>query len=462
MATRWTVYLASLGTPVGGDHDGSEYLEQHSMIYDSSALDSEYSDKDNLIIYDPVLTREANEAGSFECDIPPYNTGYDEFDTYKDNVSGILKTYVAIYRDGNPYWQGRITEVTKDFNNNKHIYAEGDLALYNDFQCKITWADFEGYSDDNGRVMYLPLKFFTTVAQVPTNIPYGAEGKVTSPAFTYGIDAQLSDVLLMLGTNTSTDNTGDVVYMSRWEALKDHFLDGLMDTYQDRAFIYTSRYQTGTSSLVFKRQLNLLLFGTDGTLIWGESPETEQTVEFGKNLLDMNVKYSSEDVTTAIHAYGYTTKGWWIFEKTTPIERVDYNLDLIAQYGWIEKTISIDGQSSTIEQLTEIVDNELSQMVNNTSIVTEIEIKAVDLVYAGEATDHLEFMKRTHIVSEPHGIDGVYLCTRSVEHLDDPASNEYSFGKTTHTASQRKAISDRKTAKSYDISRTTKSYVVDS
>src|SRR5699024_6449815 len=142
MATRWQVYLAKLGTPVGGDHDGTEYSENHYLIYDTEVLDSDYTDKDEYIIYNPVLTREANQAGSFECDIPPTNSGYDKFDTFMLNVSGLLQTYISIYRDGEPIWQGRITEINIDFDKNKHIYAEGDMALYNDFQVKVNWADY--------------------------------------------------------------------------------------------------------------------------------------------------------------------------------------------------------------------------------------------------------------------------------------------------------------------------------
>ena len=458
MATRWRVYLADLGTPVGGDYDGSQYLETHTLIYDTNALNSNYSDKDEYIIYNPVLTREANEAGSFECDIPPYNNGYDAFDTYGQNVSGIYETFVSIFRDDDPIWQGRVTSIDIDFDRNKHIYAEGDMAIYNDFQIKVNWSDYTATVGDISQ--YNPILFFTDVAQIPLDYPYGTEGKIINSAFTYGEFPTLTTTDIMKTTNATTDNTGDVVYMSRWEALKDNFLDGLMKAYKDRTFIYITRTQI--TNIVFRRQLNLLILNEDGSVMYGDAPITSQTIEFGKNLTDLTVSYSAEELYTAIHIYGYQTKGWWIFESTTPIDSIQYSLPLVAQYGWIEKTISIDGESSTLEDLENIATEELNKLENNITVVSELTIKAIDLVYNGEATDHLDFMKRTHIISEPHGIDGYYLCTKIVEHLDDPAQNEYIFGRNSKNSSQMQASSERKTNKSYDISRTTKSYVTDS
>lgn len=459
MAVRWQVYLADVGTPEGSDYEGNEYVESRTLIYDSNALnldDELYKDK--YIIYNPVLTRQANEAGSFECDIPSFNHGYDRFETYGGNTSGIITTYISVWRDEECIWQGRVISIDIDFDLNKHIYAEGEMAFYNDFQIKINWSDY--IASVNNISVYNPILFFTDVAQIPLDVHYGAEGKIISPAFTYGQFPTLTTTDIMKTTNATTDNTGDVVYMSRWEALKDNFLDGLMKAYKDRVFMYVSRTQL--DSILFRRKLNLLILNEDGSVLYGNAPTTSQKIEFGKNLTDITVSYAGEDIYTAIHIYGYETKGWWIFETTTPIDTVQYNLNLVAQYGWIEKTISIDGESSSISDLEEIATQELDKLEKNTTIVSEIAIKAIDLMYAGEANDHLDFMKRTHIISESHGIDGYYLCTKTVEYLDDPSRNEYVFGRTGRSSSQRQASSERKTNKSYDISRTTKSYVVDS
>lgn len=457
MAVRWQVYLAKLGTPVGGDHDGTEYLEEHTLIYDTSFLNSEYTDKDEYIIYDPVLTREANQAGLFECNIPPYNNGYDSFSTYGENVSGILDTYVSVYRDGDPIWQGRITEITIDFNKNKHIYAEGDMALYNDFQVRVDWSKYITYIEETNTYQNDIARFFSDMAQIPTDLPYGTEGKMISPSIVWG-DAEFP----LITTNTVTSNVDDTVYMSRWDALTDSLLNGMMENQKNCTYIYITRERTSSSAIIFKRILNLLILNTDGSVWYGEAPLTQQTIEYGKNLSDLSVSFTGNGIYTAIHIYGYTTKGWWIFKSTSEIDTTVYNLPLIAQYGWIEKTLSVDGESSTIESLTEMATNELNTVNNSAVVEVEITIKAIDLAYTGDETDHLDFMKRTHIISEPHGIDGIYLCTKTVEHLDDPSQNEYTFGRTTNTLSTRQASSGRKTDKSYDISTTTKSYVTDS
>lgn len=452
MAVRWQVYLASLGTPVGSDHDGTEYLETHNLIYDTEVLDSDYTDKDEYIIYNPVLTREANQAGSFECDIPPTNSGYDKFDTFILNVSGLLKTYISIYRDGEPIWQGRITEINIDFDKNKHIYAEGDMALYNDFQVKVNWADYVEYQDEEGVYINYISQFFRDMAQVPLGLPYDSEGKMISP----------SDDFPEIALSTVETNLNDVVYMSRWDALTDSLLNGMLKSYENRAFLYITRTRTSGSSFIFKRWLNLLVLNNDGTVMYGNAPLTSQTIEYGKNLLDLSISYNANEIYSVIHAYGYTTKGWWIFKSTNEIDAMNYDLDLLAQYGWIEKVISIDGESTTVEKLNDLIRNKLYEFRNESKVNVEITIKAIDLVYAGENTDHLDFMKRTHIASEPHGIDDIYLCTKTVEYLDDPSRNEYTFGRNSNSLSSSQAVSRRKIDKSYDISSVTKSYVTNS
>lgn len=453
MAVRWQVYLCELGTPVGGDHDGTEYLEQRHTIYDTKYLNS----TNELVIYDPVLTREGNQAGSFECDIPPFNACYDDFDSHRNNVSGILTTYITICRDEVAIWQGRITEISLDFDKNKHIYAEGDMALLNDFQVKINWSDYITYNDNVGTYSNDVTKFFADMAQIPKDLPYGTEGKMISPAFTYG-----SADFPLISISSVESNVNDVVYMSRWDAIMDSFINGMMESFKNRTYVYTTRTRTSSQSNIYKRILNLLILNNDGSVWYGNAPLTNQTIEYGKNLTDLSISYTAENIYSAIHVYGYESKGWWIFKSTNAIDTTVHDLELTAQYGWIEQTMSVDGESSTLESLTNMAKQKLDELKNSATINSEITIKAIDLAYAGESTDFLDYMKRTHIKSIPHGIDGIYLCTKTVEHLDDPSANEYTFGRTVNNLSSRQAVNGRKTDKSYDISTVTKDYVTDS
>lgn len=68
---------------------------------------------------------------------------------------------------------------------------------------------------------------------------------------------------------------------------------------------------------------------------------------------------------------------------------------------------------------------------------TSYVIRAVDLVDAGYDTDRLDFSMYSHIISKPHSVDAVMLCTKLVEPLEKPAQKEFTFGMTRRTLTDR-------------------------
>ena len=46
---------------------------------------------------------------------------------------------------------------------------------------------------------------------------------------------------------------------------------------------------------------------------------TSQSIEFGKNLLDLDYYVKAYDIVNRVTYYGYETKGWWIFAHTNKI-----------------------------------------------------------------------------------------------------------------------------------------------
>lgn len=72
-------------------------------------------------IYNPVLTLEANKAGSFQFTLPVTNVLYNELTK--------MKTIITVYKDDEEIFRGRILNDERDFNNNKSVYCEGELAF---------------------------------------------------------------------------------------------------------------------------------------------------------------------------------------------------------------------------------------------------------------------------------------------------------------------------------------------
>src|SRR5699024_10910175 len=105
----------------------------------------------------PILTREANEAGSFEADVPKTNICWG-------SLRLILGT-IEIERDGEIIWQGRITQIDNNFELVKHTYCEGELAYLNDDTREIDWTLIRSEKQDEdgnttGLYMYNVVKAF--------------------------------------------------------------------------------------------------------------------------------------------------------------------------------------------------------------------------------------------------------------------------------------------------------------
>lgn len=428
-----------------------------TLIYDTTQIDD-----DSLLMFDPVLKRESNSAGSFEADIPITNVCWN-------NLSLILGT-IEIERDGEIIWQGRITTIEVDFDLNKHIYAEGELAYLNDRWNFIDWNKILVEYDNDGSTDYLCYWdiFFnnycgsTTIGngkEIYTNMGVERDGTLADwmPETAYvKIDAGG-------GAQSQDERTVDTPCMSSWSALTTVLLDTFFKKIKNRIFFYIKR--TKSTNVVgdetYQRELRFSYVDENGDVLCGEMPLTSQTVEFGKNLTDIHVTYdvSIENLVTNVIAQGYAKKGWWIFQTTDLLYGHARNDALIQKYGVIEKYDYVDGTASTQSYLNVKAAKELSSSKDYDTEVSEIEVSAIDLYYSGEATDHLDFMKRSRIISAPHGIDMILPCTKMEEHLDDPSKNVYTFGRKKNSISSFTSSNEISSERANAVGQSVKSYV---
>lgn len=267
-------------------------------------------------------------------------------------------------------------------------------------------------------------------------------------------------------TSDTTLTVDDTKYKSAWEGLNSDLLDGMLSNFDGYAFVTLKREY---DSHGYRRVVDLMVVAPDnyrstyGDLLFGRGLEeiTTQTIEFGKNLVDIDVEIGVQDeLVTAVYAFGYETKGWWIFRNTTSI--VGYYVDPVssAKYGQIQKAFSVDGEDSTVTSLTQAATDSVSS--KSATEYRSVKIKAIDLCDAGEASDHLRFMKFTNIISEPHGINRRMLCTGCTIPLDKPDQKEFTYGSTVKRFTKTQSVTSSVADKSYKMSRTTMDYVTDS
>ena len=436
-----------------------------TLFYDTSNLNDS---NDTLYVSEPVLNMEANQAGSFECSVPRTNVCWGNLSLYK--------TVVEIEEDGEIIWQGRVTEITLDFDLNKKIHCEGELAYLNDAGVAINWSDFA--EADNGIVAYHPQTMFDACCGSSID----SDGKAIYAACQgYGKDDDIGDQIVEsigwleveLFTADTGDSVADIAYTNAWDALTSSFLNGVMAKVSNLTYIKLNRIHDSNG---YMRRILPVVYTPEtvvgapaqnpdmfpGSYFVGimQLPVCTQTVEYGKNLTDISITHKCDNLVTETTAFGYEKKGWWIFGTTNAISGTYSNSELINKYGVFQKYFSVDGTDSTTESLAVAAAMGLWNVDINEDL--EIECKAIDLADAGEASEHLGLLKITHIISEPHNIDKWLVCTKVMIPLDDPTRKEYTFGQKTTRLTRSQAIHASVTDRAYDMSKSTKSYVTTS
>lgn len=429
---------------------GSEdyYLwNKRTLIYQSGVAD------DSLLLLNPSLTMEANEAGNFEADVPFSNICWGDLQ--------LMLGTIEIEEDDEIIWQGRITQINDDFNLNKHIYCEGELAYLNDCMFRIDWSQIKKTNTDGVEIYDLMKLFACCKCDISTN------GKSIVPVKWYGslTGSDLSDeeegISKVESSSADTSIQGDdTVYKTGWEVLKTDLLGGLLSKYEGYAFIKLTR-KHNTSG--YRRELSLVVLNPNsdtGDVIIGrgELEKTTQTIEYGKNMIDLNIERGITDsLITRATAYGYTTSGWWIFKQTVPISFMSYVTSLEERYGVVEKEFSVDGTESTYDTLHAAAKAALP--LNGGYEYQSFDIQAIDLYDAREAVDHLGFMKMSKIISQPHNVNIWLPCTKVEIPLDDPANKKYTYGYSKSKMTTKQALTGSIGNKSYTMSRSAVNYI---
>lgn len=189
----------------------------------------------------------------------------------------------------------------------------------------------------------------------------------------------------------------------------------------------------------------------------GITETNPQPVEFGVNMLDLTNYVKAEDIVTQVIAVGYKSKGWWIFKSTKTISQTAYDYEAQKVYGVITKVIVLDGKASTNQKLLDAANEELRRCQQR--YLEGIEVSAVDLHDAGIDVERLGWMKKTRVISKPHGLDTLLLLSKVVEPLDAPQKKRFTFGTSFYSISDLQALSSHKASLAYSMSLSAAGYL---
>lgn len=379
------------------------------------------------LVLSPKLTREVSKGGSLIFTMTRDHTQYDMLQK--------LITVVQVRRDGKEIWRGRVLKHEADFYNRRVVYCEGALSYFND--SSITPFNYKG-----------------TLRQFLQHLIDAHNDQVKSKmkCFQLGtVTAALGNLVVQFGDADQYGVGED--YGKVWD-----ILDKLVLKVFGGYFYCGFDAATGYNVLNYCDQA------------YEEKRETAQEIEYGRNLLNLNETTDATDLYTRIYPIGnkhtvdtskwYYKLMWWRDPSKDKHEErwgiMETDAATVAQYlpasgysynleeGWIQNDTAVQ-KFGIITRIVEFDTDSANDtfaagvqaLQQNYAMKTSYVIRAVDLVDAGYDTDRLDFSMYSHIISAPHSVDAIMLCTKLVEPLEKPAQKEFTFGMTRRTLTDR-------------------------
>lgn len=336
-----------------------------------------YSDAiESLKIIQPKMNLELNKTGSFEFVIYPQHPYYD--------VLRKMKSIITVYQDDFMIFRGRILNDELGFHDEKQVFCEGELAFLLD--------SIQRPYDYSGSIA----GFLEMLIQAHN------EQVEEAHQFTLG-NVTVTDA-------NDTITRSDIEYINTLEVIEKKLIELLGGYIQ-------IRHEDGVNYIDYLEDFNLL---------------ASQTVEFGKNLLDMKRIRKGEEIATALIPLGARLKDAEGNDTDVRLTIADvnggldyiYDEDAVNEYGWIFRTETWDDVTLADNLLTKAQGyfQDITKMMNS------IELTAADLASIDKNVNSFHLGTYVKVVSKHHGINQNFLVSKLEINLLQPEANRLTLG----------------------------------
>lgn len=347
------------------------------------------------IVLSPKLNLETGKNGTLTFILPPQNDLYNDIQQKKsiiqvfqiDKINGII-TRTELFR-------GTAYSVKDDFYKRKQVECEGELSF-----------------------------FYDTIVR-----PYDFNGDVKTLFKQYinNHNAQVNEEKRFVARNCTVTDPNNYITRSNinYPTSKNEMNDKLIN-------ILGGHFETGELEDGSGRYIDYLM---------SYDRKSNQTIEFGKNLLDITQCIKTEDVATRIIPLGKKDNDGNYLTIKEINNGLDYVQDdaAVAVFGVIEKT-AIFEDVTIVENLLEKGQEALEESINAT---VSIELSAADLHNLDVNIENFRIGDNVRVISRPHGLDRYFLLSKLSLALDSVASCGMTLGATFKTFTQRQ-IEDEK------------------
>jgi len=348
----------------------------YKIIMDGNTI--YYPSDGKAVLISSTLNLELNTAGSLSFICPPENPYYEKI--YN------RKSIVSVYRDEKEIFIGEVREQTKDLRGNKKVQCVGLLSyLADSIQPQMEYHD---------QTLYQLLSKFLKIH----NEQVDEKKKI------------------MLGRVTVTDSNNSLYRFTNYETTMEVIMTKMVD-------------KLGGYLKLRREEEHLYL---DYLRLEEMGKATEQSIEFGINLLDYTEDLSAEDITTAIIPLGKEIDGDEkdILKKYTDIQSVNDGKNYLVskeakdEFGWVCRVIRWDDVTVPANLLRKGA----KWLKDNQFEMVELALSAVDLSEFGIPTETIECGDRVRCIAYPFGMDRVFPVMKQTIPLQKPGEIKVVLG----------------------------------
>ena len=347
----------------------------------------------NLDIISPNLSLELNKTGTFTFTIYPSHPYFDKLKK--------LKSMIKVYQDDYLLFRGRILNDTQGWHNEKQVTCEGELA------------------------------FLLDSIQRPYDFMSGELHTTVKDLFTFFINNHNSQVepehQFIVGNITVTDPNDYIVrsdsnYTNTWDSINNKLIDSL------GGYLWVRHEDDG----------NYIDYLADFDTI------SSQTIEFGKNLIDLSKTTKGEDITTGIIPLGAKVGEGEDAERLT-IKSVNdgkdyiYNQEAVDAYGYIFKTVTWDD----VTEASNLLRKGQEYLASAINLLVSIELSAVDLSAIETNISAFHLGTYINVVTKPHDLNALFLVTKLSINLTTPTNNKLTLGTSYSSFTEKTTTSNK-------------------
>lgn len=323
-----------------------------------------------------------NKTGSLTFYIAPNHPYYDKVKKHTSEIT--------LYQDNKILFRGRVLNDEIDFDNIKSVECEGELAYFLDSIQRGKEYHLEGGSDN---VIESYLKSIVDIH-----------------------NSQVDDrKKFTVGTVTVTDSNNYLYKISNYEDTLSTINDKLINSYGGYVRV---RHENDVRYIDYLSDVDNV---------------SNQTIEFGKNIIDMTKHISGEDIYTALIPLGATIDS----ENTsyenrlkisdlsnstdgTIIKKDDYIYDseAVKKWGWIWKV----GKWDNVTVASNLLSKAKSELKSAIDALITIEMTAIDLHLLNVDIDRINVGDKIRCISQPHNLDTELVVNSITIDIDNPAN----------------------------------------